>query len=104
MSTVIVYTIHVGLCTNGSPDFVDLNRACLLSILDDRHAVGYTVVEGVGSFNGETEPTMLVSIYGNPGSTGFDMEEMKVTAKLIKRKLKQEQVWITRSATDLTII
>lgn len=105
MSISTVYTIHVGLNSHGSSDFVDCNRACLRRILDHRHAVGYTFVEGTGHYLGETEPTILVSVaYNDPRNFEFDAAYVKQTAVLIKEALEQEAVWITRRSVDLEIV
>lgn len=105
MAITTVYTFHVGLNTNGSPDFVDRNRASLLRILDNRHSVGYTFVEGTGSYKGETEPTILVSVAcDDPRNFDFEAAYVRQTAVLIKEALQQEAVWVTRTAVDLVIV
>ena len=105
MSVTTVYTIHVGLNTNGSPDFVTRNRNRLRGILDNRHFVGYTLVEGIGSYQGETEPTVMVSISSDDHRNfEFDAEYVRRTAEIIKADLGQEAVWVTRTNVDLLIV
>jgi uncharacterized membrane-anchored protein YitT (DUF2179 family) len=105
MTVTTVYTIHVGLHTDGVSDFVNRNRALLFSILDDRHHLGYTVVEGIGSYLGEKEPTLLISIaYTDSRNFEFDSRFVTRTALMIKEELDQEAVWVTRSSVDLLVV
>ena len=105
MSVTTVYTIHVGLNVNGSSGLANRNRARLRGILDRRHSVGYTVIEGTGSYQGEVEPTLMISVcYDDPRSFEFHAEYVKRTARIIKRYLQQEAVWISSTAVDLTIV
>lgn len=105
MKVTTVYTIHVGLNVNGSSDFVDRNRTRLRRILDRRHSVGYTSIEGTGGYQGEVEPTVMISVsYDDPRGFDFHAEYVKRTAKIIKRYLQQEAVWITSRAVDLVVV
>jgi hypothetical protein len=105
MTATTVYTIHVGLNTDGSSDFADRNRADLLGILDDRHSDGYTVFDGVGRYKGENEPTIVVSIAYSDWKA-FEVHALHVveTARIIKRNLGQESVWVTSTTVDLVVV
>jgi len=105
MSVTTVYTIHVGLNVNGSPDLADRNRTRLRGILDNRHHLGYTLIEGIGSYEGEVEPTMMASVMSDD-HRNFEYFAAYVigTAQVIKNDLEQEAVWVTRTNVDLFVV
>ena len=105
MTATTVYTIHVGLNVNGSSDFADRNRANLLGILDDRHSDGYTVIDGIGRYKGETEPTIMATVsYTDWQALDIHARYVVETAKIIKQALNQEAVWVTSATVDLVVV
>jgi hypothetical protein len=106
MTLATVYTIYVGLASNGSTIAVPFNRTTLLDILNDRHSVGFTAIEGHGFYLGEQEPTMLILIChtDKDGPPDTFADYICETAKIIKEKLNQEAVWVTRKEEELVVI
>lgn len=94
---VTIYTIHVGLAVNGDIRFSSYNRALLLDILRTRHPSGFTIFDGIGCFEGSEEPGCSVVIIDENDSEDFIRE----TAKLVRCKLDQSEVWLTSRTENL---
>jgi hypothetical protein len=101
MSTV--FTLICGL--NGDKGTPEQNRAALVSILNERHPDGYTLVEATGCWNGDVEPTLLVLFIVRGDSNAFAKGlELETTAWRYKNATGQQEVWITRREEGLTVV
>lgn len=103
MTKALFLTLHVGLASDDPAFSITGNRERLFAVLNDRHAFGYTAIEGIGSFAGKQEPCYIISIvYVGDAVGAFDYIEE--TARQIKRALAQEEVWVTKRSEGLRII
>ena len=106
LSTAHFFTLHVGLDSD-KPGFSRTgNRERLFAILNERHNHGYTAIEGTGSFAGQQEPCVVISVVyvggGNGETDAFNY--IQETARVIKHALGQQEVWVTRRCEGLRIV
>lgn len=103
----VVFTIYAGLGTPGddSPDRPARNRAVLLDLLKHCHPDGFTVVDGIGCWEGIEEPGASV-IFIAPVDENADALEERVcdTAQAYKIAAEQQEVWITRRREILAVL
>jgi hypothetical protein len=99
MSTV--FTLICGL--NSNKETPEQNRAALVSILNERHPDGYTLVEATGCWYGNVEPTLLVLFIVRDDSDAF-AQRLNTTAWCYKNTTGQQEVWITRREEGLTVV
>ena len=97
-----VYTIYAGF--NG-PNGIDCNRDLLFRILSECGLNGYTIIEGVGMYNGVSEPgASVILIAQNERDDEHIREHVAAVANEYKDRAQQEEVWVTRRQEDLLII
>lgn len=108
-----IITIHVGFGSN-APDYSsasshyhELHRRILLDLLRDRFSGGFTLLEGVGYFQGEAEPcanaVVIIPDYVGLEEQARIMREAYNVARAYKEKADQAQVWVTSRDEVLTI-
>lgn len=102
----VVITLHAGLSTPGddSPDRPARNRAALLALLHQRHPDGFTVLDGVGCWQGQEEPGVSAIFIGKRGYCGDLRAAVSETARAYKTQAQQDEVWITCREEDLTVV
>jgi hypothetical protein len=98
-----VFTAFVGF--NGPNASVNSNRALLFDLLADSDLVGYTVTEGDGFYDGQPEPSAVVTVIGSTEEETLAYGEALIQAcRTYKELACQAEVWITRREEDLLIV
>lgn len=106
----IIFTLHVGFsdangdCTNALD-----NRGLLFTALNAVGFDGYTVLDGVGCYNGKHEPGASVIFIFPEGRHSHDdliefRDKVKEAGRLYKELAKQAEVWLTQRDETLEIL
>ena len=99
----VVYTAFVGF--NGPNSSHYGNRALLLDLLACSNLDGYTVTYADGVYEGQAEPSAVVTVIGNTDEQAMDYGEAIIeVCRQYKEQAGQAEVWITRRTEDLYVV
>ena len=104
-----VFTMYAGLAVNGAGGnhsiVINANRAILFELLNRNHSEGFTLLEGLGCFECNEEPTAIVSFIAQTKEAADALgERLAATAAQYKEQGDQQEVWITRREEELLIV
>jgi hypothetical protein len=104
-----VFTMYAGLAVNGTGGnhsiVINANRALLLDLLNRNHSEGFTLFKGLGCFECNEEPTVIVSFIAQTKEAADELgERVAATAAKYKEEGDQQEVWITRREEELLIV
>lgn len=101
----VVITLYAGFCTPGDdyPMRPARNRATLLDLLHRRHPDGFTVLDGIGCWQGQEEPGASVIFIEEGGGAQLHARVLE-TARTYKRLAQQDEVWVTRRDETLAVV
>lgn len=101
-----IFTLHVGFAdANGNDRHAAHNRGFLFDALNHLDFSGYTVLDGIGWYQGKREPGASVVFIAQTPREAVELEhQVRKAGELYKKLAEQEEVWLTIRHEELEVI
>lgn len=102
----IIFTLHVGFAdANGDCTNATENKGLLFTALNSAGLDGYTVLDGVGCYNGKHEPGASVVVIALDSFHAQSIrQKVREAALRYKDLASQAEVWLTQREETLEIL
>jgi hypothetical protein len=101
-----IFTLHVGFADSyGNHDCVELNRSLLFSCINTIGFDGYTIIDSVGCYQGNQEPSanVIFIAIGNHETSEL-LPRVRALASLYKAEANQSEVLLTYRKETLEVL